>query len=354
MDSLTQAALGAAVSVAVIGKPAGPRKAALIGLALGTLPDLDVLIPFEDPIDSFVYHRGWSHAFFVHALAAPVIGEGLVRLFSSLREHRLRVYLAVFFCFVTHAVIDAMTIYGTRIFWPFDPDPVGVGSIFIIDPIYSVPILIVVIWSLFKARMSLGLFRALTIALVVSSAYMALGVGLQTMALERAKRVFAEAGLAPIKLLATAGPFNMVLWKVTALEEDRYHNVYLSFLDEGDNARIYTHPRRADLLGCLRDSEAVQKLDWFSGGFIRADEEDGSVYVSDLRMGYTPSYVFRFKVAETDGDKVEPQVPVRDFRGRNISDEDVAWLQNRIMGVSATRVSEVLTDEKDDGDSLQC
>jgi inner membrane protein len=83
MDSITQFVLGAAVSTACLGKKIGPRKAALVGGLLGTVPDLDVLIPFADPVDSFVYHRGWTHSVFVHALAAPVFGELLVRLFRA-------------------------------------------------------------------------------------------------------------------------------------------------------------------------------------------------------------------------------------------------------------------------------
>ena len=72
MDSLTQFLLGAAVSTACLGKTLGPRKAALVGGALGTLPDLDVFIPFDDPVDSFVLHRGATHSLFIQALAAPV------------------------------------------------------------------------------------------------------------------------------------------------------------------------------------------------------------------------------------------------------------------------------------------
>ena len=127
MDSLTQFALGATVTALCLGKPLGPRKAAILGGVLGTLPDLDVFLPFDTPVDSFVLHRGWSHAFAVHALATPVVGEVLVRLFSSLRDRRALVWLTVFLCFTTHAIIDGITVYGTRIFLPFYPDPVGVG-----------------------------------------------------------------------------------------------------------------------------------------------------------------------------------------------------------------------------------
>ena len=108
MDSLTQFALGAGVGLAVLSRRIGPRRAALTGGVLGTLPDLDVLFPFDDPVDSFILHRGATHSFFVHALATPIFGEILVRLFKDLREERLRCYLAVYLIFVTHAVIDAL------------------------------------------------------------------------------------------------------------------------------------------------------------------------------------------------------------------------------------------------------
>ena len=127
MDSLTQFALGAGVGLAVLSRRIGPRRAALTGGVLGTLPDLDVLFPFDDPVDSFILHRGATHSFFVHAVVTPIFGEVLMRLFKSLREERLRSYLAVYLIFVTHAIIDALTIYGTRVFWPLFPDPVGCG-----------------------------------------------------------------------------------------------------------------------------------------------------------------------------------------------------------------------------------
>ncbi|MGE5767054.1 MAG: metal-dependent hydrolase, partial [Bacteroidota bacterium] len=109
MDSLTQFALGAGVGAAVLGRRIGPRKAAVVGGLLGTLPDLDVLFPFADPIDSFTLHRGASHSFVVQALVTPLFGEAMVRLFEGLRDRRLQTYLAVFLIFVTHAALDALT-----------------------------------------------------------------------------------------------------------------------------------------------------------------------------------------------------------------------------------------------------
>ena len=58
MDSITQAALGAAVGEVVLGKKVG-NKATLWGAFGGTLPDLDIFLnPFLTDVQSLVVHRG--------------------------------------------------------------------------------------------------------------------------------------------------------------------------------------------------------------------------------------------------------------------------------------------------------
>ena len=172
MDTVTQFALGAGVGAAVLGRHISPRKAAIIGGVLGVVPDLDVLYPFDDPIDAFVLHRGPSHSLIVQAVVTPLFGEALMRLFKDLRGQRMRTYLAVYLVFATHALLDALTIYGTRILWPLWPEPVGVGSVFIIDPIYTLPLLVAFVWALCLRSWTAGLRRVLTTGLVFSTAYL--------------------------------------------------------------------------------------------------------------------------------------------------------------------------------------
>jgi len=43
---------------------------------------------------------------------------------------------------------------------------------------------------------------------------------------------------------------------------------------------------------------AVQRLQWFNRGFMRAQVVDGRLVLSDLRMGLEPDYTFNFAVAE--------------------------------------------------------
>ncbi|MGD1934792.1 MAG: metal-dependent hydrolase [Candidatus Phaeomarinobacter sp.] len=340
MDSLTQFALGAAVSTVCLGKTLGPRKAALLGGVLGTVPDLDVFLPFDNPVDAFVLHRGWTHSFFVHAIATPVIGELIVRSVKALRDHRWMVWLTVFLCFTTHALIDAITVYGTRIFWPFYPDPVGVGSVFIIDPLYTLPIVGVVVWAFASRYWTLRFRNALVAALMFTTAYLGLSMVLQAHVENRAKAIFADAGIEVSRVFAIAGPLNTVVWKVIGMEDDRYHNVYLSLLDDGSEPRIYTHQRHPELVAGLGDNDAFQKLEWFSRGYYRAELEGQQIVVSDLRMGLTPNYVFRFAVAEQRRDAIsaiEP-VPLSDSVG-DIG-QDLDWLADRFLGHSVVREAE--------------
>jgi inner membrane protein len=339
LDSLTQIVLGAGVSAAVLGPRIGPRKAAVAGALLGTLPDLDVLYPFDDPIDSFTLHRGVSHAFLVHAAVTPVFGEALMRLFEKLRDHRWRSYLAVLLIFVTHAALDALTIYGTRIFWPLAPDPVGTGSIFIIDPLYTLPLLAVMVWALCLSAWTVPFRRALTAALVISTAYLGWGLVAQQMVEQRAERLLAEAGIRPERLRATPTPFNTLFWKVMALDGERYLNLYVPVFDGDQKVTAYLHPRGLHLLACSGDNKNLRKLAAFNGGYFRADLEDGKVVISDLRMGLTPNYVFRFAVAERTAEGLVAIAPERRRIDRS-AEGDLDWLFANLSGEPALRPAE--------------
>ncbi|MFO0447305.1 MAG: metal-dependent hydrolase, partial [Pseudomonadota bacterium] len=141
MDSLTQAVLGAAVGAAVLGRRAG-RKAPLWGAVLGTLPDLDVLVPFGSPVADFTYHRGHSHALFWLTLAAPAFAWLITRLHRDQRAEFRGWWLLCCTCLVTHTLLDALTIYGTQLGLPFTDHPFGTGSVFVIDPAYTLPLLL--------------------------------------------------------------------------------------------------------------------------------------------------------------------------------------------------------------------
>ena len=339
MDSVTHVALGAGVAVAVLGRRMGPRKAALLGGLLGTMPDVDVLIPRESAVDAFVLHRTGTHSLVMQALAAPLVGEALVRLFAALKDRRLRTYLAVYLCFATHALVDYFTVYGTRLFWPLWSEPLGLGSIFIIDPLYSLPLLVAMVWALLTPAWTPRFKRGLTVCLGLSVAYLGWGAVAQRVVEGRAEAVLAARGIVPERLLAVPTPFNSLYWRVIALDGERYLNLYGSVFGGADEMTVYAHGRGNGLAECLNGNRAYDTLAWFSRGFYRLEERDGQVFLSDLRMGLTPNYVFRYLVAEHGAQGARPVPPER-RGGPSAQEGDIEWLLAGLVNMSAPRPAE--------------
>ena len=336
MDSLTQLALGSAVAVAVAGPAIGPRRAALVGAVLGTVPDLDVFIPLGDPVNDFVLHRGATHSLLVQAAVTPVFAEALRWMFSELRDGRWRAYALVYLCFATHALIDAVTVYGTRIFWPVWPDPVGLGSLFIIDPLYTLPLLVLLVWALFQGGWSPRFAKVTTWCLALSTGYMAWSAAAQQVAVARAEAALERSGIEAERVIATPTPFNTLFWRVIAVSGGSYTNVYVPLLGDAETVTAYRHDRGGALLGCVDAIDKAQVLAAFSDGFFKAETIDDNLVISDLRMGLTPGYVFSFAVAEQDGDRWAPIVPERRSNPRG-GDGDVDWLLAGIGGEAAVR-----------------
>lgn len=336
MDSLTQVVLGAGVGVAVLGRRLGPRRAALVGGVLGTLPDLDVFYPFDDPVDAFIWHRSASHSLVMHAAVTPVLGEALRLALRPLREARWQAWAAVFLCLTTHALLDALTIYGTRLFWPIWPEPVGVGSIFIIDPLYTVPLLVAFVWALCLNQWTARFRAGLTVAFVLSTGYLGWTLLAQRLTADRARATLAAAGIEPELLLATPTPFNTLLWRAIAVDGDRYLNLYLPAL--GGPVEVYAHPRGN--VACLAGIERGATLADFAHGYVRVERDGDRLLVADLRMGLTPNYVFRFAVARDRGGVLTALLPPQRMRGPRSADGDLPWLMAMLRGVADPRPAE--------------
>ena len=149
MDSLTQAALGAAVGEAILGKKIG-HKAAILGAIGGTIPDLDVfLTPFFTPFQNISIHRGYSHSILFCILGAFLFAYILSKIKWTKEQSYWRLWLFSFYALFTHVLLDTFTSFGTQLFLPFTNWRVSFDSISIIDPVYTIPLLLGVLGSVF-------------------------------------------------------------------------------------------------------------------------------------------------------------------------------------------------------------
>ncbi|MEO7245735.1 MAG: metal-dependent hydrolase, partial [Rubrivivax sp.] len=231
MDSLTHVALGAAVGVAVLGRRTPVWKAALVGAVCNTLPDLDVFIDHGDPVSNMTLHRAGSHALFWLTLASGPIAWCAARLAHE-RDRWRRWWLAVWLAFVTHPLLDSLTIYGTQLLLPYSDAPVGLGSVFVIDPLVTLPLVVGVAAAL-RWRAPRGLAWNRT-GLLLCGAYLAWSVAAQAWVRERALEALLAQGVPrPAYLLVTPAPFSTLLWRVVAVTRDerRYVEGFRSLLD---------------------------------------------------------------------------------------------------------------------------
>ncbi len=295
MDSITQIALGAAVGEATAGRQVG-RRALLWGAIAGTLPDLDVFIPLGDAVRDFTYHRSASHSLFVLLALTPLVLWLILKLHPGTAEHRRRWFAMVYLVFATHVLLDSFTVYGTQIFWPVVTTPMTWSTIFIIDPLYTVPLLLGIIAALIAGRRYAWGHVANTLGLVLSTGYLAWTLGAKLHVEQVARSALQQQNIASTDVLTTPSPFNSLLWRILVVNDEHYYEGFYSVLDADVSINFEQYPRELELIEPLHTSWPVQRLQWFTKNFYAAALSDSDIVITDLRMGTEPEYAFRFKV----------------------------------------------------------
>lgn len=324
MDSITQIALGASVSHAIVGKKSG-IKAAAWGAFLGTFPDLDVFIPMGNDVDNFVYHRSFSHSFFVLGILAPLFAWLITKVHPNELVNKKKWKICAFVVLWTHIILDSFTVYGTQLFWPLSTHPVSIGSIFIVDPVYTVPLLLGLIISLF-ARKTRRATLANNFGIVFSSVYLLWTLAAQYQMKQSALESLKVEKLNFSKVLSQPTPLNSLLWRFVAVSDDGYYVGYRSIFDKQPLVSFKKYPSQNQLLRNIQEHVPVTQLQNFTHGFYSVDEENKIIIISDLRMGLEPkSYVFRFAVAEKMDSKIAPVSPYKLDDVRDLGKLDVLW-----------------------------
>jgi inner membrane protein len=336
MDSLTQIVLGGAVAAAIA--PARHRRAALLaGAALGTLPDLDSLpiaLLTDDAVARMTWHRGASHSLLILPLAAWAIWAWCRHRGGRVAESPVRWWWAILLALVTHPLLDAFTVYGTQLLWPLPVRPAMWSSLFIVDPLYTVWLLLACI-AAFVLRERVAAQRALLAGLALSTAYLGWSLAAKAMVEGEAQRALAALGLADAPRFSTPTPLNTVLWRVVAMTPSGDVEGFRSLADEG-RMTFTGYPSNVQALAEARAVPAVARLSWFNHGFMRAQVVGNELLLSDLRMGSEPDYIFRFAVAER-GSAWRP-IPPRQVEGELSAGRNLSltwrrmWDENVQMG----------------------
>ena len=282
MDSITQAALGAAVGETLLG---------IWGAILGTLPDLDVFFnPLMSQVEQLSFHRGPSHSILFALVVAPLVGAGLTRLHRQYQISWKEWGVLAFLCIVTHPLLDTLTNYGTQLFWPFTNYPVTWASIAIIDPLYTVPLLLgVIVAMIVRKPERRSVWNRWGV--ILSSAYLLLTMGNKLYVDSVFRGELQEQGIAYNQFMTTPTVLNNLLWTGLAANESRVWVALYSVFDGGQPVRFKTFEKRSEVIAESMNEPAIQKLLWFSQGYYTIEVSGDSTLFHDMHVGRRDAFI---------------------------------------------------------------
>ncbi len=309
MDSVTQFAFGASIGEAALGRKIGNR-AALAGGIVATLPDLDSFIPYDDAVATFTYHRSGTHSLFVLAAASPLITWLALKLQPKFREFRKETFQLVFLALFTHPLLDAFTVYGTQLFWPITNYPVSGSTIFIVDPLYTIWLLIGCISAMLISRDKITGHRLNYAGLALSSIYLSWTVAAKLIVDNRAEQLLNDENIAFHQLMSTPAPFTSFTWRLIGKNREGYFDAFIDVFGEDQPVIINQRPSEEHLLVGLRDHWPVTRLLDFTHGYYSVSRRGDDILITDLRMGLESNYVFVFQVAKYEQGFIQPVTSV--------------------------------------------
>jgi len=298
MDPLTQGVVGT-TAAQLVSKPKQMLLASGLGFLSGMAPDLDVLIRSQaDPLLFLEYHRHFTHALVfipIGALICALVFSSLLNAWARFKNIQYdslsfkQVYLFCFAGYASHAVLDACTTYGTQLFWPFSDARIAWNNVSVIDPLFTLPVLLLVVLALIKRSR-----RLTAVAAIYAIGYLLLGVMQNHRAEAVAHELAISRGHQPINLGLKPSFANILVWKSVYEHDGRY---YVDAIRVGTSEKVYQGSSTYKLnlqqhflwLGASsQQAKDVERFRWFSNDHLALDP-DNKNRIIDIRYSLVPN-----------------------------------------------------------------
>ena len=293
MDPLSQGLVGAAASQS-FSKRNEMFAASVVGFLSGMAADLDVFIRSEhDPLLFLEYHRQFTHSIIfmpIGGLICTVIFWFFIHSFikgSTLRFSRVYTYSLA--GYATHAFLDSCTSYGTQLFWPFSPVRIAWNNVSIVDPLFTLPLLLLITTAMLKRSRAVGLFAA-----IYTVSYLTLGFVQENRAFQAAQQLAHSRGHLASGLSVKPSFMNLVVWK-SIYEHDGHY--YVDAIRVLDNKSFYSGQSTAKL-DIKRDfpwldtssqqARDIERFRWFSDQHLAVDSKN-PYRIIDMRYSMLPN-----------------------------------------------------------------
>lgn len=288
MDPISQAFAGATFSQSLARIDNSQKTAFIAGALSGMAADLDVLIRSgTDSLLFLEYHRQFTHSLLFIPLGA-LICAAVVSLLLRNRTDFRQLYIYCLLGYATHGLLDACTSYGTQLFWPFSDYRVAWDIVSVIDPLFTVPIMLLVLTGIATGRQ-----RFPRIALLYGLAYLAIGYVQHERAMQALTVLASERNHAVIRPTVKPTLGNLYLWKLIYEHDGRY---YIDAARIGQTTELIpgdSVSSRIEVNGLHPESVQAQDIErfrWFSSGYI-SHYRDDPLMIGDIRYSLLPDEV---------------------------------------------------------------
>jgi len=292
LDPLTQGALGAALPQSISNKKS-LGIIGIIGFLSGLAPDLDIFIKSEsDPILFLEFHRQFTHSLIFIPIGGLVCALVLYFIISkrfaiSFKETWIYSTLG----YATHGLLDACTSYGTLLFWPFSQTRIAWNNISIIDPLFTIPLLILIITAGIKQK---NIFSLMAVLWAIF--YISLGVYQKNEAIKVSVKIAKARGHDAIRINVKPSIGNLLLWKSIYETQDKF---YVDAIRLGWKPKIF-HGESVNKINTksafpwlmIKSQQAmdIERFKWFSDGYIAINPKNKN-QILDIRYSTLPNEI---------------------------------------------------------------
>ncbi len=288
MDPFSQAALAASLSQSFARDKSKLLSALVIGGLAGMAPDLDFFIrSAEDPLLFLEFHRQFTHSLIFIPFGALLCALVFYPFIKS-KLSFAQVYIFSLLGYATHGLLDACTAYGTQLFWPFSNERVAWNVVSIVDPLFTIPIIILLVLAVYKKNVVFS-----RLGFIYAVLYLSLGLVQKNQA-EQAIYVLAEERGHKIERTHVRPSFvNRNVWKLMYEYDGRYYVDAVRLLWNVKfirGASIKKLNVQNDFYWLPEDSQQakdIERFRWFTDDFLAISSYDKNLII-DARYSFLP------------------------------------------------------------------
>jgi len=189
------------------------------------IPDIDNLIGLGNPEFYLLHHRGLTHSF-LGGLVIALLLSGIFKIFIRSFPFLIGILLS-YACIGIHIFLDLITSYGTQIFAPFTNNRHMIHCVFILDPILTVPLIVLLFLSfrLKQKRRQIAVAGLLWVLL-----YPMANLGIRETLQTYLNKSLTQQQLSYSEIHVTPTILTPLFWKVLVEDADSYRAARLNVL----------------------------------------------------------------------------------------------------------------------------